>query len=144
MWNSACKENFTRQNVCKQAVSAQSKSAITDHSLLLNHIMNWMDSRVLTTKTNQGGRHIKESIWIRKATNTINREKGAHQLRLMYDPFLTKAPSRGQHRRKLGSLPSLWWWSSTKLMAETVRLVKGLLDLSGRMLVAIPERSSIM
>ncbi len=102
----ASKGNFTRQKR-KQSVSEQSKSAIADHSVQHNHIINWKEAKVLTTETDKGARHIKESIWIRKASNTMNRDEGAHQLSHVYDPFLTKAPSRGQHRRKLGCLPSL-------------------------------------
>ena len=74
----------------KQSVSEQSKSAIADHSVQHNHIINWKEAKVLTTETDKGARHIKESIWIRKANNTMNRDERAHQLSHVYDPFLTK------------------------------------------------------
>ncbi len=104
----------------KQSVtcSEQFKSAIANHSVQHNHIMKGCHSA--NHRNRQWIRHIKEFIWIRKA-NPMNRGWGAHQLSHVYDPFPSKAPSRGQHRRRLGCLPPLWWWPSTR-MAETVQL----------------------
>ena len=103
------KGTFTRQTR-KQSVGEQSKSAIADHAVQHNHVINWKDAKVLDKECNTGARHIRESIWIRKRSpNTMNRDEGAHFLSHVYDPLLgASAPSVGDKsasKQKLG-LPS--------------------------------------
>ena len=101
----ASKKNYTRQSR-KQSESEQSKSAVADHAVLNNHVINWQEAKVLCKEYNARSRHIREAIWIRKrAPNTMNRDEGAHFLSHLYDPLLTssatvRTPSTGRHRRE--------------------------------------------
>ena len=70
------KRNFTR-TARKQSESEQSKSAIADHAVQLNHVINWQDAKILDKECDRDVRHIKESIWIRKrAPSTMNKDEG--------------------------------------------------------------------
>ncbi len=75
----------------QQSVNEISKSATADQSVQHNHIINWEGARVLT-ETDQGARHIKESFWIRKVNNTMNRDEGTYQLSHVYNYFYPKRP----------------------------------------------------
>ena len=101
----ASKKNYTRQSR-KQSESEQSKSAVADHAVQNNHVINWQEAKVLCKECNARSRHIREAIWIRKrAPNTMNRDEGAHFLSHLYDPLLTssatvRTPSTGRQRRE--------------------------------------------
>ena len=58
-------KNLTRQ-ARKQLVGEQSKSAIADHALQNNHVINWDDAKVLQMESEASARYKRESIWIRK------------------------------------------------------------------------------
>ena len=89
----ASKQNFTRQ-ARKESQSEQSKSAVADHAVQNNHVINWQDAKVLCKECNVRSRHIRESIWIRtRAPNTMNRDEGAHFLSHIYNPLLTSSSS---------------------------------------------------
>ena len=98
------KKNFTRQSR-KQSLSEQSRSAVADHAVQNNHVINWQDAKVLCKECNTRSRHIREAIWIRKrAPHTMNRDEGAHFLSHVYDPLLTssapvRTPPSGDHRK---------------------------------------------
>ena len=54
-----------------------SKSAVADHAVHNNHVINWDDAKVLCKECNARARHIHKSIWIRnRAPNTMNRDEG--------------------------------------------------------------------
>ena len=101
----ASKKNFTRQTR-KQSESEQSRSAVADHAVQNNHIINWQDAKVLCKECNVRSRRIREAIWIRKrAPNTMNRDEGAHFLSHIYDPLLTsskitRTPPSGDRRKE--------------------------------------------
>ena len=62
--------------ICKQRVQVSHSKPFNS---TINHIIIWKDVRVLTTETDEGACHIKESIWlVRKAINTMNRDEGVH------------------------------------------------------------------
>ena len=70
------KRNFTR-TARKQSESEQSKSAIADHAVQRNHVINWQDAKILDKECDRDVRHIKEAIWIRRrAPSTMNRDEG--------------------------------------------------------------------
>ena len=100
----ASKQKLTRQ-ARKESQSEQSKSAVADHAVQNNHVINWQDAKVLYKECNARSRHICESIWIRKsAPNTMTRDEGAHFLSHVYDPLLTsssstRTPSTGRRQR---------------------------------------------
>ena len=85
----------------------KSKSAIADHALQNNHVINWDDAKVLQMESDASARYIRESIWIRKrGTNVMNRDQGAYFLSHDYDPLLTslddrKTGSQMQRRKSL-------------------------------------------
>ena len=68
---------FTRQ-ARKQSIGEQSKSAIADHALQNNYVIDWDDEKVL--QMDSSVRYIGESIghvWIRKrGTKVKNHDKG--------------------------------------------------------------------
>ena len=85
---------FTRQSR-KQSLGEQSKSAIADHAVQFNHVINWEDAKVLQMESNSDARFIRESLWIRKRnTKTMNRDEGAHYLSHIYDPLLLMTSSK--------------------------------------------------
>ncbi|XP_071949894.1 uncharacterized protein [Antedon mediterranea] len=65
------------------------KSAITDHALQYNHLIDW-NAAILEKECNTQKRQIKESINIRKHGIIINRDEGAHELSHIYDQLLEK------------------------------------------------------
>ena len=119
----ASKQNFTRQ-ARKESQSEQSKSAVADHAVQNNHVINWQDAKVLCKECNVRSRHIHKFIWIRKrAPNSMNRDEGAHFLSHVYDPLLTsssstRTPSTGRRQRvKLDQ----FWRSTLPSVYETVK-----------------------
>ena len=100
------KRNFTRQTR-KQSESEQSKSAIADHAVQHNHVINWQDAKILEKECVADVRHIKEAIWIRRcAPNTMNRDEGAHYLSHVYDPLLATPTSGSRRNRRSDQVPS--------------------------------------
>ena len=100
------KRNFTRQSR-KQSESEQSKSAIADHAVQHNHVINWQDAKILEKECVADVRHIKEAIWIRRrAPNTMNRDEGAHYLSHVYDPLLATPTSGSRRNRRSDQVPS--------------------------------------
>ena len=74
------------------------KSAISDHCKRNNHIMDWDNTRIITSESNKHKRWIKEAIEIRKrAQDTINRDEGAYMLSHTWDSLLQR-PSGGGRR----------------------------------------------
>ena len=53
------------------------KSAITDHVAKENHVINWSGAKILERGLRKT-RQVKESIWIRKEPNWMNRDGGAY------------------------------------------------------------------
>jgi len=56
------------------------KSAITDHVAKENHVINWSGAIILEREGHRKTRQVKESIWIRKEPNCMNRDGGGIQL----------------------------------------------------------------
>ena len=69
------------------------RSAITDHAVDENHVIDWRDIKVLSRDSNTRSRQVREAIWIRKG-NTMNRDKGGYQLSHVYDGLLKPQPPR--------------------------------------------------
>jgi len=53
------------------------KPAITDHVAKENHVINWSGAKILEREKHQKTRQVKESIWIRKEPNCMNRDGAA-------------------------------------------------------------------
>ena len=58
-------------------VSEIHKSAITDHVVTDNHVMDCDNIRVLDRDEDRTRRWIKEAIWIRKSIPVMNKDEGA-------------------------------------------------------------------
>ena len=82
-------QNYTRASR-KQSQSELFKSAIADHAVQYNHVINWDSAKILGKECNTSIRRICESMWIRRrGPQAMNRDEGAHFLSHVFDPFLT-------------------------------------------------------
>ena len=72
-------KNFTR-STRRASTNEHHKSAITNHVCQNNDIMNWEASEIVEQESDKFKRWIKESIYIRSNTPTMNRDEGAYQL----------------------------------------------------------------
>jgi len=45
-----------------------------------NHVINWSGAKILEREGHRKSRQVKESIWIRKETNCMERDGGAYSL----------------------------------------------------------------
>ena len=76
----------------------QNKSAITDHAISLNHVIDWDQAKVIDREGNRVDRWIKEAIHIRKEQEkTMNRDEVSYQLSDIYDIMF--APKLSGERR---------------------------------------------
>ena len=65
------------------------KSAVTDHSVQENHVIDWDQVKIVDREQDRKTRWIKESIAIRKEGNKVlNRDEGQYPLPSLYDPLL--------------------------------------------------------
>ncbi|XP_072039294.1 cadherin-23-like [Amphiura filiformis] len=77
----------------KASESTINKSAITDHVLERDHIIDWDEARVLGKETDRYTRWIKEAVAIRKQGTTMNRDEGQYNLSHVFDDLLKKNTS---------------------------------------------------
>ena len=62
----------------KQSETEYSKSAIADHAVQNNYVIDWTNASVLCKETKPQSRHIREAIWIRRrAPDVMNRDEGS-------------------------------------------------------------------
>ncbi|XP_071947575.1 uncharacterized protein [Antedon mediterranea] len=81
------RKNFTRQSH-RESKNELSKSAIADHAVKLNHIIDWTQPKTIDREPDTNNRRIREAIWIRRRGNQIiNRDESTHQLSHVYDPL---------------------------------------------------------
>ena len=77
------------------------KSAVTDHVMRTNHVIDWQGARVVDHESHLRSRQVRESIWIRRAgPGVLNRDQGAFQLSHVYDGLIAKRPPDGSHARR--------------------------------------------
>ena len=71
----------------RSLASEQSKSAVTDHAITLNHVIDWDQAKVVDRESSKMDRWIKEAIHIRKEQDkSMNRDEGSsYQLFHIYD-----------------------------------------------------------
>ena len=65
--------------------SVTHKSAITDHAVEENHVIDWHKAKVVDREAQRQTRWIKEALWIRKAQLCMNRDAGSYQLSHTWD-----------------------------------------------------------
>jgi len=66
-------------------ISITHKSAITDHAVEENHVIDWDKAKVVDREAQQQTRWIKEALWIRKTPTCMNRDAGSYQLSHTWD-----------------------------------------------------------
>ena len=71
----------------RQSQSEMWGSALTDHSVKENHVINWESARIVEKERDDLARGIKEAIYIRKLPN-LNRDEGRYHLSHLYDNLL--------------------------------------------------------
>ena len=64
------------------------KSAITDHVMQLNHVMDWEGAKIIDKEPDWKVRGIKEAINIRRTKENMNRDQGRYNLSHLYNDFL--------------------------------------------------------
>lgn len=64
------------------------KSAITDHVVDNNHVIDWDNSKIVCKESVLLDRQIRESMTIRKQNKTMNRDEGSYQLSTTYNNLL--------------------------------------------------------
>ena len=67
------------------------KSAITDHVVENNHLMDWDEAMIVGRESDRYKRWIKEAIAIRKQGTTMNRDEGQYYLSHVFDDLLKKS-----------------------------------------------------
>ena len=75
---------YTR-STSRSLAGEQNKSAVTDHAISLNHVIDWDQAKVIHRESNRVDRWIKEAIHIRKEQDkSMNRDEGSYQLSHIY------------------------------------------------------------
>jgi len=76
--------------------SATHKSAITDHAVEQNHVIDWDSAEEVAREAQRQTRWIKEALRIRKTPTCMNRDAGSHQLSHTWNQVISgsRAPSR--------------------------------------------------
>ena len=82
--------------------SVTHKSAIIDHAVEENHVIDWDEAKVVDRETQQQTRWIKEALWIRKTPMRMNRDAGSYQLSHTWDQVISRsrAPSSCKQSRR--------------------------------------------
>ena len=71
---------YTR-STSKSAATEQNKSAVTDHAISLNHVIDWDRAKVTDRESNSMNRRTREAIRIRKEQDkSMNRDERSYQL----------------------------------------------------------------
>ena len=88
--------------VSAPAPAEYNKSALTDHTVQENHVINWSDASVIDREPDRATRWIKEAIPIRKeGQQAMNREEGSYQLSHAYNCLLgTELTYCAKNRKK--------------------------------------------
>ena len=74
----------------KSAATEQNKSAVTDHAISLNHVIEWDHAKVIDRESSRMDRWIRESINIRKEQDkSMKRDEGSYQLPHICDYLLS-------------------------------------------------------
>ena len=77
----------------KASQSIVHKSAITDHVMDNNHIIDWGEAKIVGRESDRYKRWIKEAITIRKQGTTMNRDEGQYNLSHVFDDLLMNKSS---------------------------------------------------
>lgn len=89
-------QHFTRSH---SKIAEFNKSAITDHALQYNHVIDWDKAKILENDSNKFTRWVRESIHIRQNHHhSMNRDCGQYHLDTTYNTVLRRRrPHEGAH-----------------------------------------------
>ena len=88
----------------KESLTNTYKSAITDHVADKNHVIGWVQAKVLGTEEDRYKRWIEEAIEIRKRRGkTMNRDDGQYQFTHIFDEFLVPTGSKSPIGKQSGN-----------------------------------------
>ena len=94
---------------CKSSQSVDHKSAISDHVVDNNRLIDWDEARIIGKESDRYERWIKEAIAIRKQGTTMNRDEGQYQLSHVFNDLLkTSSGNQITNNLKDGSGYSLF------------------------------------
>ncbi len=79
----------------KASEKEHNKSAITDHSVTNNHVIDWDGVRVVDRESDTTRRRIREAIWIKRRGTTMNRDQGAVYLPRVWNTIVADLPPSG-------------------------------------------------
>ena len=71
--------------------SVTHKSAITDHAMEENHVIDWGKGKVVDREAQRQTRWIKEALWIRRTPMCMNRDAGSYQLSHTWDQVISRS-----------------------------------------------------
>jgi hypothetical protein len=87
----------------KASQSTVNKSAISDHVVDTNHVIDWEEAKIVGKESDRYKRWIKEAISIRKQGNTMNRDEGQYNLSHVFDDLLKETSSGNPVAKKLAT-----------------------------------------
>jgi len=88
--NTSCNSRKYTRSARKESESVFNKSALTDHVMQENHVIDWDDVDIMDRARDKERLRIRESIWIRReGPGALNRDDGNHQLPGAYTTLLT-------------------------------------------------------
>ena len=61
-----------------------------------NHVIDWEGAKVIDSERDKYQRWIKEAIWIKRKSPTMNRDEGAYQLSHVWTGLITTSPPSGK------------------------------------------------
>jgi len=82
--------------------SVTHKSAITDHAVEENQVIDWDNAKVVDREAQRQTIWIKEALWIRKILTCMNRDAGSYRLSHTWDQVISmsRAPSSCKQSRR--------------------------------------------
>ncbi len=83
----------------KQSESEYWGSALTDHSIKENHVIDWDSAKIIDKERDNQARGIKEAIYIRLFPN-LNRDEGRYQLSHLYNDIIRTQSFHTKNKEK--------------------------------------------
>ena len=71
--------------------SVTHKSAITDHAVEENHVIDWDKAKMVDREAQRQTRWIREALWIRKTPTCMNRDAGSYQLSCTWEQVISRS-----------------------------------------------------
>jgi len=93
---------YTAQASRARESSVTHKSAITDHAVEENHVIDWDKAKLVDREAQRQTRWIKEALRIRKIPTCMNRDAGSYQFSHTWDQVISRsrAPSSCKQSRR--------------------------------------------